>query len=206
MPLEKRDLVRGKCGEECGNYMSRGRDGEDPDSTNMNGLSHNSSLRSGLHFNQVSSKNIRTLPWITGRIPKAFLGEKEQFMEGGLRKQTLTTKNKAFCFCNKMQLEEMGAELAWSFWLILPIYELTTHKAWRLKLACYNRAFRQSKNGPGMLWISFLVTQSWGKHLLQNKSLSIQDLPNRFLQEKCLYHSRVPRRRPAGLIHEFRDP
>lgn len=148
MPLEKRDLVRVKCGDECGNYMSRGRDGEDPDSTNVNGLSHNSSLRSGLHFNQVSSKNIRTLPWITGRIPKAYLGEKEQFMEGGLRKQTLTTKNKAFCFCNKMQLEEMGAELAWSFWLILPVYELTTHKAWRLNLACYNRAFRQKQKWP----------------------------------------------------------
>lgn len=32
-------------------------------------------------------------------------------MEGGLEKQTLKTKNKAFCFCHKMQLEEVGVEL-----------------------------------------------------------------------------------------------
>lgn len=32
-------------------------------------------------------------------------------MEGGLKKQTLKTKNKAFCFCTKMWLEETGAEV-----------------------------------------------------------------------------------------------
>lgn len=32
-------------------------------------------------------------------------------MEGGLKKQTLKTKNKAACFCNKMRWEDPGAEV-----------------------------------------------------------------------------------------------
>ena len=36
--------------------------------------------------------------------------KKEQFMEGGLKKPTLKAKNKAFCFCNKTESEEMGVE------------------------------------------------------------------------------------------------
>lgn len=40
-------------------------------------------------------------------------------MEGGLKKPTLKAKNKAFCFCNKMESEEMGVEQVW-----LPITDI----------------------------------------------------------------------------------
>ena len=40
-------------------------------------------------------------------------------MEGGLKKPTLKAKNKAFCFCNKTESEEMGVEQVW-----LPITDI----------------------------------------------------------------------------------
>lgn len=48
---------------------------------------------------------------LLGESQRHFQEKKKQFMEGGLKKQTLKTKNKAFSFCNKMQSEEMRVEL-----------------------------------------------------------------------------------------------
>lgn len=48
---------------------------------------------------------------LLGESQRHFQEKKKQVVEGGLKKQTLKTKNKAFSFCNKMQSEEMRVEL-----------------------------------------------------------------------------------------------
>lgn len=48
---------------------------------------------------------------LLGESQKAFWGEMKQFIEGGLKKQTLKTKTKAFCFCNNVRVEEVGVRL-----------------------------------------------------------------------------------------------
>lgn len=84
--------------------------------------------------------------------------KKEQFMEGGLKKPTLKAKNKAFCFCNKMESEEMGVEQVW-----LPITDITALRVNYTLLNLENlhvttRLSDKSKNDQGLVWISFPVT------------------------------------------------
>ena len=79
-------------------------------------------------------------------------------MEGGLKKPTLKAKNKAFCFCNKMESEEMGVEQVW-----LPITDIAALRVNYTLLNLENlhvttRLSDKSKNDQGLVWISFPVT------------------------------------------------
>ena len=93
-------------------------------------------------------------------------GKKKRAIHGGWsQKPTLKAKNKA-CFCNKMESEEMGVQQVW-----LPITDIAALWVNYILLNLENlhvttRLSDKSKNDQGLVWISFPVTWSWGKHLL----------------------------------------